>query len=214
MARKSWIETVAIAIALIAVGYFYYHGSKGPGRADPYPGGMESTAPIGAGDPALAAGSAGADAEAAGGSCGGIRSPIELKLTLLGANEFDGDDAGGQVVIGVDLKPLIDAPDLRWFLRVPDALTKISGIDSWEGRMAKDEERSFQLTLAVPDGRPYELYSRAEAYLDNGDVVTSGAGLRIDLGPEDPGPHPPFERVDDRGRRVISYKGESGEGGR
>jgi len=184
MARKNWIKTLAVFVVLIVIVYVYF-SSQGPESADPDLSGER----------------------------GGIRSPIELQLTLLSANEFEGDDSGGEVVVGIDLKPLIDAPDMKWFLQVPEDLSQTGGETSWEGRMEKGEEKSFQLSLSVPDGRRYELYSRAEVYLDNGDVVTKGAGLRIDLGPEDLGEFPPFERVDETGRKVITFKGESGEGG-
>lgn len=147
-------------------------------------------------------------------SIGGVRSPVELELTLLDTNELEGDDSGGDALVELFLKPLIDSPDMRWFLKVPEGLSLVSGPSSWEGRMEKGEEKTFLLTFSVPDGRRYELYGRAEVFLENGDVITKGAGLRIDLGPKDPGPNPSFERVDKDGKRIISYKGRVEEGSR
>ncbi len=212
MTRENWIKTVAVFIVLIVIVYVY-SVSQGPDRQAPDRTGEESAAgTVSKGQP-IPAGDAANEGENITGARGGIRSPIELQLTLLSKNEFEGGDTGGEVVVGIDLKPLIDAPDMRWFLQVPEELIQTAGVSSWEGRMEKGEEKSFQTTLSVPDGRRYELYSRAEVYLDNGDVITKGAGLRIDLGPEDTGPYPPFERVDDKGRKVITFKGKSGEGG-
>ncbi len=143
---------------------------------------------------------------------GGIRSPIELELTVLSSIEFEGVDSGGEVVVVVSLRPLIDSPDMRWFIKVPEGVSMTSGNSSWEGAMEKGEEKDFQLTFSVPDGRRYELYSRAEIYRENGDLITKGAGLRIDLGPEEVGDYPSFERVSEDGRRSISYKGRTREG--
>lgn len=138
----------------------------------------------------------------------GVSSPIELELEIISKNKLQGDNAGGEVTVGARLRPLVDSPDIRWFVKVPEGLSLIGGPASWEGKMEEGEERTFQLTFSVPDGKAYELYSRAESYLGNGDVVTKGAGLRIDLGPRELGDYPPFERVDSEGRRVISYKGK------
>ncbi len=143
----------------------------------------------------------------------GVSSPIELDLALIGANQFGGEDSGGEVIVDVSMKPLIDSRDIRWFVKVPEGLSLISGPGSWEGQVGKGEEKKFQLTFSVPDGGRYELYSRAEADMANGDVVTKGAGLQIDLGPEEKGDYPPFERTDSEGRGIISYKGRSEEGG-
>jgi hypothetical protein len=138
-----------------------------------------------------------------------IQSPIELELSLLDVTE---SGEGGTVIVGVRVKPLIEAPDMRWFVKLPEGVTLASGETSWEGGMAKGEEKSFQFALSVPDGRRYEVYGRAEAYVENG-VVTRGAGLRIDLGEPDEGAYPAFERVGKDGGRVISYKGRVEEGG-
>jgi hypothetical protein len=143
----------------------------------------------------------------------GISSPIELDLTLISANEFGGEDSGGEVVVGVMIKPLIDSQDMHWFVKLPEGLSMISGPGTWEGQVEKGMEKTFELTFSVPDGKSYEIYSRAEAYMANGDVVTKGTGLRIDLGPEERGDNPPFERTDSEGRRIISYKGKTEGGG-
>jgi hypothetical protein len=212
MTREKWIKTVAVFVVLIGIVYVY-SVRQGPDREEPDRAEVESTTGAVSEDLHLPTASTIGEEETIAGERGGIRSPIELQLTLLAANEIEGDDSGGEVVVGIDLKPLIEAPEMRWFLQVPEGLVQTSGVSSWEGRMESGEEKSFQMTLSVPDGRRYELYSRAEIYLDNGDVITKGAGLRIDLGPEDTGPYPPFERVDEKGRKVITFKGESEGGG-
>ena len=136
-----------------------------------------------------------------------IQSPILLELNMVSVKPFEGEDEGGEVTVDARVRPLVDCADLKWFVRVPEGLSLLSGLSSWRGEVKKEEEKTFRLVISVPNGKPYILYSRAESYLENGDVLTRGADLRIDLGPKDAGENTPFERIDSRGRRVIGYKG-------
>jgi hypothetical protein len=140
---------------------------------------------------------------------GAIQSPIELDVSLIDVNEIG---EGGEAVVGVRVRPRIEAPDMRLSVRIPEGLSLQSGETSWEGRLAKDEEKKFQFVLSVPDGKRYELYTRAEIYLE-GDVVTRGITLPIDLGSVEEGAHPPFERVGPDDRGVTTFKGRVEEGG-
>jgi hypothetical protein len=208
----SWKMIILIAVVVAVGGSWYYLTRDSEPTVTDHP--VEVT-DVGYGETNVAPDTEGFRSEEEGRERveGGIRSPIELELSQVGADEQEGEDSGGEVTVGVFLKPLIESPDMIWFIEVPEELSLLSGLTSWQGPMKKGEEKSFQLTFSVPDGKRYELYSRAEVYLAGGDLITKGAGLRIDLGPEDTGPNPPFERVDEEGRRIISYKGQVIEGG-
>ncbi len=209
MKQVTWRLVGLIFLIVVAVYWLYSPGDSGTRSAD-QESGVSATRDASGGQYTRAEGEEGK--WGSGEMIGGIRSPIELELTVLSSMAFEGDDSGGEVVVGVSLRPLIDSPDMRWFIKVPEGLSMTSGNASWEGTMEKGEEKEFQLTFAVPDGGRYELYSRAEIYRENGDLITKGAGLRIDLGPEEVGDYPSFERVSEDGRRSISYKGRTREG--
>ncbi len=138
-----------------------------------------------------------------------IQPPIDLKLSLLSVRETD---EGGEAIVKLSVKPMIEVPGVRWEVEIPEGLTLKSGRTSWEGDLSVYEEKSFELALSVPDRKEYELYCRVETVLANGDSLKRGKTLRIDLGREDEETSS-FERVGADGRSVTSYRGESGKGG-
>ncbi len=147
--------------------------------------------------------------ESAGSSGESIQPPVELELSLLSVRELE---EGGEAIVELSVEPVIEVPGVRWQVEIPEGLKLKSGRRSWEGNLSIHEEKSFFLTLSVPDRKEYELYCRVETTLANGDALRQGKTLRINLGREDEETSS-FKRVGADGRSVTSYRGKSGEEG-
>jgi len=147
--------------------------------------------------------------ESAGSSGESIQPPVELELSLLSVRELE---EGGEAIVELSVEPVIEVPGVRWQVEIPEGLKLKSGRRSWEGNLSIHEEKSFFLTLSVPDRKEYELYCRVETTLANGDSLRQGKTLRINLGREDEETSS-FKRVGADGRSVTSYRGKSGEEG-
>lgn len=108
-----------------------------------------------------------------------IQPPIDLEMSLLGVKELE---EGGEAIVKLSVKPMIEVPGVRWEVEIPEGLTLKSGRTSWEGNLSVHEEKSFRLAFSVPDQKEYQLYCRVETVLANGDSLKRGKTLKIDLG--------------------------------
>lgn len=126
--------------------------------------------------------------------------PVQTKLELLN------DPQPGEVAsVLVSITAWAPGEEVDWNLTVPEGLTLVSGPDSWSGRLARGETRSFEVAVLVPDGAPHELYALAR--LPERGRATGGAGLTLDLGGVT-GPAATMEMVTGDGETHIQYRGE------
>jgi hypothetical protein len=148
-------------------------------------------------------------------NCTRVQVPLEMTLDIHNVIENQGgaQEHGGLVEVQLGVKPLLETKELSWHLVLPEGITTYSGPDSWSGMVSKDQIASFVMTLSVPDGKEYYVDAVAEYTSDAGASVRKAMSLKMDLGEAEPAAHPSFIRVDERGRSVVSYKGNVTGGG-
>jgi hypothetical protein len=149
-------------------------------------------------------------------NCSVVQVPLEIGLEIQNVVENPGgaDEKGGIVEVLLSVTPLREAKSFSWHLELPSGVTSYSGPADWSGLVAKDQTASFVFTLAVPDGKSYYFDAVGEYEAITGAKVRKSKALEIDLGAPQPDPNPSFVRVDDTGRKVVSYRGTTLGGGR
>ena len=148
-------------------------------------------------------------------NCSRSRIPLEIDMSVQNVIENQGgaQAKGGLVEMVVSFKPLLDTEDFSWHLELPEGVKVNSGPDSWTGLVARDETASFVMTLSVPDGKEYYIDAVGEYAATTGAQVRKARSLKVDLGEPEPPANPSFIRVDETGRRVVSYRGNVIGGG-
>jgi hypothetical protein len=144
-----------------------------------------------------------------------VEVPLDIDMEVQNVIENQGgaQENGGLVEVLLSVTPRLDATNLSWHLEMPAGMKSYSGPASWSGTVAKDQTASFVLTVSVPDGKAYYLDAVGEYATATGGQVRKARSLRIDLGEAEPPANPSSIRVDETGRRAVTFKGNVIEGG-
>lgn len=147
--------------------------------------------------------------------CTLVDIPLDMGLTVQRVIENAGDaqDRGGLVEVMLSVKPQLDIREIAWRLELPDGVKRHSGPDRWSGTMTGGQTASFIFTVSVPDGKEYYIDAVSEFETMSGVRMRRAVSLEVDLGTPEPPLNPSFIRVDESGRRVVTYRGLSTEGG-
>ncbi|MFQ6104607.1 MAG: hypothetical protein ACE5OP_09985 [Candidatus Glassbacteria bacterium] len=141
--------------------------------------------------------------------------PLELGMEIQNVieNQGGGQERGGLVEVLLNVKPLLESESLSWHLELPGGVKTYSGPESWSGIVGKDQTASFVFTLSVPDGKEYYIDAVGEYEAETGASVRKAVSLEVDLGEPEPPANPSFIRIDEKGRRVVTYRGNTIGGG-
>lgn len=113
---------------------------------------------------------------------------------------------GGLATIQASVTAWVPGEDLAWKLEVPDGLEVVNGPTRWNGRLETGETRTFEITLLVPDGAPYEV--TAVLVAPERPRARSASTVTFDLGTVD-GPKGTEKLVSGEGVTYIQYQGTS-----
>ncbi len=148
-------------------------------------------------------------------NCNVVSVPLEIQMEVQNVIENQGgaQEKGGLVEVLLDVKPLLEARELSWHLELPAGVKTYSGPSNWTGSVAAEEGASFVVTLSVPDGKEYYVDAVGEYEAVTGAAVRKAVTLKLDLGEAEPPANPSFIRVDETGRKVVTYRGNTIGGG-
>lgn len=148
-------------------------------------------------------------------NCNVVQIPLEMSMEIQNVIENPGgaQQNGGLVEVLLSVKPLLEGKNLSWHLELPRAVTSYSGPSEWSGIVGKDQTASFVFTLSVPDGKEYYIDAVGQYESATASRIRKARSLELDLGTPEPDPNPSFIRIDETGRKVVSYRGRMLGGG-
>jgi hypothetical protein len=148
-------------------------------------------------------------------NCSIVQIPLEIGMEIQNVTENPGggQEKGGLVEVLLSVTPLLEAKNVTWRLELPAEVKSYSGPADWSGIVGKDQTASFVFTLSLPDGKEYYIDAVGQYEAVTGAMVRKAKSLELDLGTPEPEANPSFIRVDETGRKVVSYRGTTLGGG-
>lgn len=110
-----------------------------------------------------------------------VQAPLEVRLSMT-----DKPAAGAALFLTLTAVPLIDAPSLKMTFALPDGLTLLSAVDTWEGAVAQGGVQELRIRVLFPDAAGhYEVMGLVSIALPDGTRFTQAATLTLSAAEEE-----------------------------